>query len=369
MFDITAYSIVSVVFLTSFCMFLFIVATNRNNIISRIPMWILLLMLSVMCLRMLFPVEFISISKSVNSFVVMPSIDRVTSGGILNICVISSIIKIIWILGACAFLARYITCYILFKKEFRFIPYSKAKRINSILEDIKTRYKFNFDVSIMSNDVISSPAEFGFIKKVIIIDADRYNDKELYYILLHEMIHFYNHTNWIRLFINLLKCIFWWNPVIYMLDKYVDNLLEIYVDRFISRKCDSDIEYMECIYTVLKKSDNTGYNSKFVKSMAVSAEGRFILRRIKLIAISYKASKALCALLLALTVLFLGISCRYVVQPAYDAPSEELEMPEFNNENSYVIKEDGLYKLYYNDELLLKADNLDMMPEVRIIEK
>ena len=63
-------------------------------------------------------------------------------------------------------------------------------------------------------------------------------------------------------------------------------------------------------------------------------------------------------------------SGRYVVQNSGDPPEEDMNWTysDFTPENSYLIKENGTYILYYKGERFLKDPVLEKIPDVPIIE-
>lgn len=330
-------------------------------------MWLIVFIIIILCLRMLMPIEFLSVSKSIDSFMIIPNLNEFTGITISKgtDITIAKMLYLIWVLGFLFFLLRYIFKYHLFVRKFRFIPKVNDKHILAIVESIKEQYNFGFGINIISNKLINSPSEFGLLNKTILIDIDRYNDEELYYIFLHEMIHFYNRTNWIKLIMNIIVSIFWWDPVIYLLRDHIDNLLEVYVDKFISKTTGANIEYLQCIASVLRKSEKVAFNNHFVKPMAAN----FLLKRAKLLTINIRNSKLIGGSVLIILVLYLFISGVYVIQPAYEPPEEDLVVPDLNSSNSYIVKEDDIYVLYYEGIPFLKNIDPNVLPDIPIIEK
>lgn len=362
MFEITAYSVFTIILFLSCFLALFMYITSKSSILSRVPIWLLLAIVSIIVLRFIIPVEVTNISIAINSFVVMPVFKNFICYEIGGQSILFYI-KLIWLLGIIAFILNYTINYIKFVKGFKYIPSTEDIRINSIVSDIKNKYKFNFDVKIISNEIIDSPAEFGYINKTIIIDSQRYGDDELYYIFLHELTHFYIKTNWIKLFVNIINCIFWWNPVFYMLDKYVDNLIEIAVDRFIFYKEASAIEYMRAISVVLKKSSSNS-KMRFARQMA-AAEGSFTLKRVKLMACGVKPNQFICGIIFVSLITALLFTTRFVIQSAYEPEYvESSDGSEFTAENSYIIKEGNMYYFYYNDEVLIADKDINNLPKI-----
>lgn len=388
MVDLTPYSILSVTIVTSAFIILFVIITSIKAVVLKIPMWILVVLSIIMCLRLLFPVEFLFCSKTLLSFDVFPHIDNVIYTDIpvinnvvpsVNITVVN-VFCAVWAIGAAVFVVKYINEYRKFCQSIRHIDSSNDPLILYVLNNIKAEYNFKFDVKIIVNEVIPYPAEFGFFRQVIFLNDHKYTAEELNCILSHELTHFYNKSNWIRLFMDMVKSILWWNPVAHLLQKHVDDLLEIHVDAFVTKYKSHKfkIGYLECIEKVLKFSESTGKiipQMNFVHSMAAASKSKFkkediIMKRCNVIRYGLKTNIPICILIVLVLIVYIFISIRYVVQPAYEPPVEDkILTPNFTEENSYIIKEGDMYILYYNDEPFYGDYDLDSLPKVPIISK
>ena len=74
------------------------------------------------------------------------------------------------------------------------------------------------------------PCVFGVFRPYIVVPDRNYSSKEIYYILKHEMLHFYRGDMAIRILCEILKSVYWWNPLIYVLANLVVDMQEINVD-------------------------------------------------------------------------------------------------------------------------------------------
>lgn len=352
MIDINFSSAISISAFVSIYMIIFMVLTKRNFVISALPIWILLFIITIMCARMICPVEFLTFSRPINSSNVMPLLEKFFNRKVLNLLILQWL-EIVWVLGIFVAILIYICKYRIFLKFFHKMPYSQDERTLTMVENIRKMCNFKFNVNVISNSQVDFPAEYGFFNKVIIVDSERYSDEELYYILFHELTHFHIKTNWIKLAVAIIKCTFWWNPVVYLLENYFDNLLEIYVDRFIAEN-ESTLEYMQCLAQVLKKS-YVSYDLRFARPMV--AKDNSILNRLKLIAKGRRNSKLISTVLLAVFAVFIVLSSRFVIQPAYEPTSEDLTSFQTDGTDSYILKQDGLYYLCINGEIVAVYEN------------
>lgn len=383
MIDLTPYSILTVTVVTSIFIMFFIIITKRVKVISRLPMWLPVALAVVMGLRLLFPVEFLFASDTLLSFDVFPNIDRILNTNIsvtngiapsFNLTIVN-LFCIIWITGAIAFVVCYIIKYNKICKAVRNVKPTEDPIIINVLNSIKAEYNFKFDVKVIVNRGITSPSEFGFFKQIIFLNDYNYTEKELRYILSHELTHFYNKSNWIKFFMDMVKFMLWWNPVVHLLQKHVDDLLEIYVDSFVVDNKDFEFKvgYLECLKSVFENSgtpEKTTAQMGFVHSMTTPKSKHILLKRFAVIEKGHENNIPICVLILLIMLLYIFISGRYVVQPAYEPPGEDMmDTPEFTEENSYIVKEGDLYILYYNDVPYVGNSDLGQLPKVSIISK
>ena len=383
MIDLTPYSILTVTVVTSIFIILFIIITKPEIVVSKLPMWLPVTLAAVMGLRLLFPVEFLFASDTLLSFDVFPHIDDVFHTDILvindivpnfNIKIVN-IFCIIWITGAILFVMNYIKKYNNICRAVRVVKPTEDALILKVLNELKAEYNFSFDVKVIVSKGISSPSEFGFFRQIVFLNDYNYTENELRYILAHELTHFYNKSNWIKFFMDMVKFMLWWNPAVHLLQKHVDDLLEIYVDSYVVGKKNFEFKvgYLECLKCVFENSgtpEKTTAQMGFVHSMTTPKAKHILLKRFKVIEDGHKNNISVCVLILSLMFLYIFISGVYVVQPGYEPPIEDfLYTPEFMEENSYIVKEGDMYVLYYNGESYLRNPNLEELPKVPIINK
>ena len=96
---------------------------------------------------------------------------------------------------------------------------------------------------------IKTPAIFGLVHPKILMPATDYTEEEIYYILKHEILHYYQHDMLIKILCEILCTIFWWNPAVFLLKRHITRVLEIRVDRLLTAGFGDEekISYLECI--------------------------------------------------------------------------------------------------------------------------
>lgn len=91
----------------------------------------------------------------------------------------------------------------------------------------------HIDTQVYTSDKVSSPLVIGFKEPKIIIPqslTEQLKDEQLRAIVLHEHAHIKRKDNWFGLFQEVIAILFWWSPVIRLLNKRIHVEREIACD-------------------------------------------------------------------------------------------------------------------------------------------
>ena len=125
----------------------------------------------------------------------------------------------VWILGFCVLLFRYARQY---RKAIRSVErYAEPwdEQTNALLKQVQQQTRRIIKVQGYTAASVESAFGIGVIHKRIILPDKDYTEAELHYVLLHEYTHFLNHDTIVKQLVTLFCIIFWWNPVVYLLQK------------------------------------------------------------------------------------------------------------------------------------------------------
>ena len=214
-----------------------------------------------------------------------------------------------WLLGFCELLFRYIRQYR--KAIYSVKNYAEPwdERTNALLEQVQWQTRRKITVQGYTALNIESAFGMGVLHKRIILPDRDYTETELRYVLLHEYTHFLNHDTLVKLLVTLFCMIFWWNPVVYLLQKDLEQTLEIKCDLSVARalfQADAQAEIKE----------------RFVMVMTYSAQRH-----------RHTAS----AMLTGVFALLLIASYTILPQPKFEAPSsEKAGVINFDNSTAYI---------------------------------
>lgn len=209
------------------------------------------------------------------------------------------------------------------------------------------------NVTILTNREIQIPIGVGIWKRKILLPDQEYTDQELYYILLHECTHFSNGDIVIKMLIHIFCCMFWWNPMVYLLKKDLDRNLEMKCDLCITEKLtlDEAAEYLETIVSTLKSSGKKiDFPTLHGTAALASNKEDEMTERFQLILKNRKnkgsAKKGAVIWVVIVCVIWLVSYC-FVPLPSYETPIEEIEdepgAVAITPDNSCVIIKAGKY--------------------------
>ena len=328
-----------------------------------------LLLLFILCvIRMIIPFEF-PVQKVINDPYIYATIMRPYVFFNKYHVYLFYVLIIIWLVGMCFFTYR------LLKKLNESYSYLQSinKAYSSIGEEILSLLNHKKKLSIFQSSDIDVPFVAGLLHPTIYIPEYKYTKNQLYYIVLHEYIHYKNKDLWVKLFCNVFCIIFWWNPVVYLLPKDLNNILELKCDAILSRDFTDDekIKYLNTLLETLRNM-NKNISKKdifFTSAFIHPHQENFTKQRfIYMLQSSNKAticSKITNIVSILLLCLFFIMSYYFILQPYYETPNSELweagTNDVINSSNSYLIQKDSeTYELYCNGKIVaeISADEV-----------
>jgi len=142
----------------------------------------------------------------------------------------------------------------------------KSPEICTILEQQKQSLNIKRKIKLYQLEGIYSPMLVGILKPEIIIPNKGFANHELQYIFRHELIHYKRKDNMLKLMINFITMIHWFNPIIHLLKKQFNEFAELSCDELVIRKCTHN-EIKDYAFLLL---DTMKYKKNLSLSMGIS---------------------------------------------------------------------------------------------------
>lgn len=171
-------------------------------------------------------------------------------------------LMIIWILGIFIFLSYHLVRHYFFMMMVK----RWSKKVDDpctihMLEKIKNELNLNVKIKVKQCSFIHTPILVGFINHSILLPIKNYGEEELSIILKHELVHLKRKDLWYKAFVMVVYSIHWFNPILYLFAKEIDNLCE--------RSCDDEVLKNADIELRKSYSQTILYAEKFRRSESV----------------------------------------------------------------------------------------------------
>jgi beta-lactamase regulating signal transducer with metallopeptidase domain len=346
---------------------------RQPNILTHkkgIPIFFIVILVFI---KTFIPYEF-TFTHTFASKNILPTIKKIEELCILGSLNIKDVFICAWIVIALLLLGYIVMKYEIMMRILSIVPEIKSEEIMQILSEICIQNQIKRRPKIIQLDINTGPFIVGFSNPVIVLPAHLHND-EVRFVLMHELEHFKNHHLIIKILIEVVTSIYWWNPFIWLFRKEAISALEVQADAYIiqclSRK--ERLSYLEALVKVTKeirKQRNSNLSLSFaIKNSMVEHRVFTALKfnnkqdnnKRRLL---YSGSFMMSIVLLTASVFF--------TFEAYSISPENVKGTfVINSSTSYfILSEDKSYDLYVNEEYISKMSNIpDELSNIPIREE
>lgn len=325
----------------------------------------------IITLRLLLPFEFAN-TQTVASQYILPAIYSVGKIDLINTSLkltLGKILLAIWICGSIISLLHF------FKNKYLLRNFTRSLvKLPENYLDPSVREMIPQKIKLYYSKLPNSPYTFGVIRPGIVFSNLKLSVDDQRFIVGHELEHIRRHDNFKKYVIEILVCIYWWYPLIYLFRREVNSIIEINIDYQMIKNKNSKIyfDYTECLIKVAKQLKNFTFHSKLQKEIYKNSNlSNFVLfqentltRRINFLLEEYPVKQTSWALKILLVILPLIITS-VIIEPYYD--KTKLTEGTFNlkkDQNETFILKDK--ETYY---LIVKGKNLGKIKDFTKLKK
>lgn len=175
---------------------------------------------------------------------------------------------LLWLTGAIGLLLTYLMGY--------FLLLRKIRKTSAEIACPELRQYTSRKVRVLESSAISMPFMTGVFRPMLILPKRAFTPEQLHNILRHEMTHFRRRDILYKWFAAIVKCVHWFNPVIYYVARQINTECEISCDLSATAKMNQDEEqcYVETILSMLSLR-----KTKAIPLTTGMAESKKILKR------------------------------------------------------------------------------------------
>ena len=276
------------------------------------------------------------------------------------------IFLIIWGIGAIWTSAVFFHQYHSYNRDLRRLSLYRPDQVARVSAILFHDFKWNMICTVLCVPGIQMPGGLGLFHKKILLPDRAYSDKELYYILAHEYSHFHNGDLFLKFFVQICCCIFWWFPLIRILQKQISQAAEIRCDSTVTEHIPTAAlpEYMEALVKILKQSSQSSKNSFYpMATLLESTSEETVMERFQILAQKNKKESFKMILFSIISVIFFSSSYLFLPIPEYDPPIDDIESDGgeyIDPDQSWLYMKDNSYYLVINGDEIEPISESDL---------
>ena len=232
---------------------------------AKVLLWNLICLRFLAFMRLSIPLPFIGMRKSQ---VVISTIEAMPAMAASKPVISQTVSKpdyVLYLICALSSLWFFITAGIFIyriwkskQEKYLFFQCSipvKDEILQNLCSELCREMKIKQKINIRESEYFSSPLVFGIRKAFLLIPEEYGSKEELEMMLRHELAHLKNHDIESRLLHWLVCCLYWFNPIVYMMQKRAEAEIELACDYDIlsQKSMDYRSQYQQIVLRSLVK--------------------------------------------------------------------------------------------------------------------
>lgn len=251
----------------------------------------------------------------------------------------------VWLVIVGILLILYFLTYFILEIKIRKYKFND-ENLNNILNKCKNKLHINKNVKIVKQDIINMPSIFGIFNVRILVNDKllKLDDKQIEYVFMHELAHYKRKDNWLNLLITILRSVYFFNPLVFILLTKVKKDLEFATDELAMNTENREVQKEYAKTLVMLSCINS--DRFIIQTLCLTDEKRNLEKRIDNIKFFEKFQKN--SKIISLISVFLVIIIVLVFftrNSDYMSRSDMAKLMRKNeNMNNYMIKTTTSYK-------------------------
>ena len=366
---ITEYSIIMTIISCSLLIVILYFLRNKTKIIDKCNFTSIVMIYFLCIFRIFVPLEFPFSRGLYITFLANP-IYLFLSFPIYffdnHVIYVWEVLVFIWLTGGIVLFVSGMVKYYKGYKELLCIP----RYDSDINREILKKYYSGKRIQIYETCALNGPVSYGLIRPQILIPKVDCTIREREMIIIHELAHHRNKDLFFRFMIDVLLCVFWWNPLSYLLKKDLDQIFELRADQFVIKNIEEQerIQYLKLLLRMYRENSvsTDSLCAALVEGNSMQLEERFISIRNSCI----KKRNIDSAIIIVVTLILLFLSYVFVICPLYEPEKEDFDNEIVIDESTISIHNNEIYLITQDGtKIELQKEDLEIMKEIEGEEK
>lgn len=250
---LTVYNLLMSLLWSDVCVLLFCLLRRRYTFLRDYGFGPLFGLLAVALVRFFLPIE-LPFTAIIPSYNIMPSMQLILrKTGPLGFSW-HGWLAVIWGAVSLMLLFRLLLGIWLQKKRIAAMPSGDSALANLAIQAIMP-LGVHWRPTVVVSSSVSVPSVTGFFAPTFLLPELKLTQQQLQEVLRHELGHFLGRDAWIKLGISVFQLVFWWNPLVYLLGKDLNFLLEVRADAYAigKRSEEEQLDYLEAVTEVIRQ--------------------------------------------------------------------------------------------------------------------
>ena len=264
----------------------------------------------------------------------------------------TGIVPILWSVFAANILIWMVLTNTLMAINISRKSYIPSNRIINIFNNTKDKLEIKRNLKVLVQDTINTPFLLGLIKPKVMLPKyiEELSDKEIEYIILHELTHYKRKDNIVNSLLILLQSIHWFNPIIWYSFKKIRHDMELATDESVLYVLEEDekFDYGKVLIKILEKINLRYSNISF---MTMANNKKDIVGRIKAIKNNKKSRSKLYIITIGIIILTLSLVLLTNPMGSSDANDSNINIDSKIDKAISTALKDYAKKSYYEGEL------------------
>ena len=207
-----------------------------------------------------------------------------------------NILAYVWLIGAIALMLLNVVRYVRLN--------IKIRKNGEVISCPETREYTDRRINVRIWENVASPFITGIFRPMLILPKTELSGEQLDNILRHEMTHFKRHDILYKWFAEFVKCIHWFNPVVWYVSKQIAAECEISCDMSVTKNM-SGSEEMSYVSTILSLLP-TGKSKQLPLTTQMASSKKILKRRFVMIKNKKTTSRFMSVLSAVIAVIMLS---------------------------------------------------------------